>query len=128
MVAELVSHAPNQHTVCGPSVLVEIQTGHGMALSTAGRRFPGVRGNAGVDPSTVFRWVTQGTKATDGSRVKLEAVRVGGRWLTSDQAIARFVAALTGGATAAETPAPRQPSARQRSSEAAAKQLEQMGA
>ena len=85
-----------------PQVLTEIQAGEGLSLSAAGRLFPGHRGGKSVDPSTVFRWVTKGTRAPNGVSVKLEAVRVGVRWLTSRGAIARFVAALTD----ASTPAP----------------------
>jgi hypothetical protein len=77
-----------------PQVLTEIQGGGGMSLSGVGRQFPGHRGGPAVDPSTVFRWVTKGL-SVGGRTVKLEAIRVGHRWLTSSQAVARFVAALT---------------------------------
>ena len=90
-----------------PEVLAEVQAGHGLALSAAGRLFPGHRGGASVDPSTVFRWVTKGTRTPAGRVVKLEAVRVGGRWLTSRGSVARFVAALTAAADP-PPPAPKQ--------------------
>ncbi|QDU20661.1 DUF1580 domain-containing protein [Urbifossiella limnaea] len=77
-----------------PLVLTEIRAGGGMSLSGVGRQFPGHRGGPAVDPSTVFRWATKGLNLA-GRTVKLEAVRVGHRWLTSSQAVARFVAALT---------------------------------
>jgi len=112
-----------------PLVLAEIQTGDGLSLSAAGRLFPGHRGGGTVDPSTAFRWVTRGAKATDGTVVKLEAVRVGGRWITSRGAVARFVAALTAAAYPASTPAPKVTNspASQRSERAAAK-LKEKGA
>jgi hypothetical protein len=125
-VADVVSRADSV-----PEVLTEIQNGGGLSLSAAGRLFPAHRGNGAVDPSTVFRWVTKGTKATGGRAVKLEAVRVGGRWLTSRGAVARFVAALTAAAvpaSATPTPAPRTPAARRRASAQAAAALEKMGA
>jgi len=78
-----------------PQVLAEIQGGDGLGLAAAGRLFPAHRGNGSVDPSTVFRWIVKGVKSVSGVPVKLEAVRVGGRWLTSRGAIARFVAATT---------------------------------
>ena len=111
-------------------VLAEIQAGAGLSLSAAGRLFPGHRGGTSVDPSTVFRWVTKGTRTPGGHPVKLEAVRVGGRWLTSHGAVARFVAALTGAASAPDTPAPaaRTSNARRRASEKAAAALKAMGA
>jgi hypothetical protein len=113
-----------------PRVLTEIQSGGGLSLSAAGRLFPGHRGNGTVDPSTVFRWVTKGARAADGRPVKLEAVRVGGRWLTSRPAVARFVAALTPADPTDGAPpsAPCNPAARRRASERAAAALEKMGA
>lgn len=125
-MADVVSEPVSQ-------VLAEIQAGEGLSLSAAGRLFPGHRGGKSVDPSTVFRWVTRGTRTTGGALVKLEAVRVGVRWLTSRGAVARFVTALT----AASDPAPaadrtpvtsRRPSATRRASEKAAAALKAMGA
>ena len=111
-----------------PQVLTEIQSGDGLSLSAAGRLFPGHRENGTVDPSTVFRWVTKGMRTGDGLMVRLEAVRVGGRWLTSRGAVARFVAALTAAAdpvSAATTPPTlRTPAARRRASEKAAAELQ----
>ncbi len=114
-----------------PQVLAEIQVGDGLSLSAAGRLFPGHRANGTVDPSTVFRWLTKGMRTPAGAVVKLEAVRVGGRWLTSRGAVARFVAALTAAAApmpAPTTPAARTPAARRRASETAAETLKKMGA
>jgi hypothetical protein len=45
--------------------------------------------------STVFLAVTKGTQLPDKSRLRLEAIRIGGRWVTSRQAIGRYVAVLT---------------------------------
>jgi ATP:corrinoid adenosyltransferase len=112
-------------------VLSEIQTGSGISLSTTSKMFPNHRGKGTADPSTVFRWVTKGTKTMVGKFVKLEAVRVGGRWLTSKEAVVRFVAALTSAATPTASNNPNtnpRNSARQKESEEAAKLLEQMGA
>ena len=114
-----------------PQVLAEIQSGDGLSLSAAGRLFPGHRANGTVDPSTVFRWLTKGTRSPGGQTVKLEAVRVGGRWLTSRGAVARFVAdltAATGPTAAAPPPAPRTPQARNRAAERAVAALKKMGA
>jgi hypothetical protein len=114
-----------------PPVLAEIQAADGLSLSAAGRLFPGHRGGRSVDPSTVFRWVTKGTRTAGGQLVKLEAVRVGGRWLTSRGAVARFVSALTAAAdpdSAPATPPVRTPTARRRASEKAAAVLKDMGA
>jgi hypothetical protein len=114
-----------------PPVLAEIQSGDGLSLAAAGRLFPGHRGSPAVDPSTVFRWKAKGLPA-GGRTVKLEAVRVGGRWLTSGAAVARFVAALTAAAAppdpVSSQPATRTPTARRRAAEKAAAALKAMGA
>ncbi len=122
-MAEVISEAP--------SVLSEIQSGGGLSLSAAGRMFPAHRGEGTVDPSTVFRWVNRGAKTAGGQMVKLEAVRVGGRWLTSRGAVARFVQALTPAADPVPKPltaTPRTPAARLRASERAGRELDQRGA
>src|SRR5437588_5416327 len=94
---------PSSTTTETPQVLNEIQTGDGLSLSAAGRLFPAHRGDGTLDPSTIFRWVKAGSRSAAGQLVRLEAVRVGGRWLTSRGAVARFVSALT---AAADSPAP----------------------
>ncbi len=47
------------------------------------------------DFTTVYHAVTKGSALPDGSKERLEAVRLAGRWITSKQAIERFVVALT---------------------------------
>lgn len=113
-----------------PEVLREIQTGGGLSLSAAGRLFPAHRGEGTVDPSTVFRWVTRGSRTSAGRTVKLEAVRVGSRWLTSRAAVARFVAALTAAAEPPTSPvAPaHSPAAGRDASARAGRELEKRGA
>ena len=54
----------------------------------------GTDGNP-ADFSTVYNAVTKGCALPDGGKEYLEAVRLGGRWITSKQAIERFVVALT---------------------------------
>src|SRR5687768_8061925 len=76
-------------------VAAEITAGHGRSLSQAARLFPAYRGNRPVSPSTVWRWIFEGVRLADGSRLRLGAARIGGRWLTSAQAIQRFIEAQT---------------------------------
>ena len=52
-----------------PQVLTEIQSGDGLSLSAAGRTFPAHRGSGTINPSTVFRWVTKGTRIANGQVV-----------------------------------------------------------
>jgi len=48
--------------------------------------------------STVLRAITKGLKSATGERIRLEALRVGGRWITSREAVERFTARLTSAA------------------------------
>lgn len=109
-----------------------------ISLSQAAARFPGHRGAKRLHPATLTRWILNGVKAVDGHRVKLEAIRLGARWLTSEAALQRFADALGtppdgGTCSGANTPPndrtpPRSPSARQAESERADAELRAMGA
>jgi Protein of unknown function (DUF1580) len=107
-------------------VVHEITSGDGLNLAAAARRFPGHRGGSCLDPSSVWRWICRGIRGANG-RIKLEAARVAGRVLTSEQAITRFILAQ------ALTPADRQdspvrsPSQRERAADAAARELDRLG-
>jgi excisionase family DNA binding protein len=76
-----------------------------------------------VNPSTVLRWVTQGAKG-----LKLEAMRVGGRWRTSVEALQRFADAQTPRQEPYQTmQSPvRTPAERQRRAEEAGRRLDEM--
>lgn len=97
-----------------------------ISLAAAAARFPGHRGARRLHTATLTRWILKGARALDGRRVKLEAIRLGCRWLTSEPALHRFAEAL--GPTTGDGPAARTPSVRQRESERAAAQLREMGA
>lgn len=56
---------------------------------------PKLRGGKSVNPSTVWRWTTQGVRARDGTLVRLEAIKVGGTCCTSDEALLRFLQTLS---------------------------------
>jgi hypothetical protein len=97
-----------------------------ISLSQAAARFPGHRGADRLHPATLTRWILKGVKALDGRRVKLEAVRIGCRWLTSEPALQRFADAL--GNPPDDPPPARTPTARQRASDRADAELRAMGA
>lgn len=94
-----------------------------ISLTQAAARYPGHRGAARLHPATLTRWILRGVRALDGSRVRLEAVRVGCRWLTTEAALERFAAALGGPAA----PATRTPSVRQKASARAEAELRARG-
>jgi hypothetical protein len=108
--------------------LSEIVAGLGLSLSQAARRFPSARQGRPVHSSCVWRWAREGVRLPDGYVVRLECARVSGRWLTSEPALERFIAAQTPTPDVASSPTmPRTPAARRRDSERAAAELEKVG-
>lgn len=97
-----------------------------LSLAAAARMLPPFRRGRPVSASCIFRWIVDGVKV-GGKPVRLDAVRIGGRWITSVEALERFAAAQTPDFNAKPEP-PTSASARRRQSEHAAKALEAAGA
>ena len=98
-----------------------------ITLVEAARFYPGYRSNKTLNVSTVLRWILDGVKSRSGERIKLEAKRVGKRWLTSNEALNRLSEALS--AEPSEEPQTiRSPTAQTRASQKAAERLQGMGA
>lgn len=76
--------------------------------------------------STLIRWITRGVDGPEG-KVRLEGLRIGSRYCTSREAIARFVDALNSRLKGKPTPALRTPGRRQRAAERAGKRLQEIG-
>src|SRR5262245_28148473 len=74
-------------------VLAEVLAGQGLSLSQAARRFPPARLARPVSPSCVWRWAREGVRLPSGGRLRLEVCRLAGRWVTSESALQRFLAA-----------------------------------
>ena len=105
----------------------EILGGDVLSIPQAAKLIPGSRtSNEHADPATVWRWVTIGTKTPDGRIVKLGAVRLGGRWVTSKGALERYIKALTSATELA--PVVRSDRERQRAADAANARLAAAGA
>lgn len=104
-----------------------------ISLAQAAKKIPSTRGGRTVHPATVWRWAKQGYKTPEGVLVRLEVVRVGFGFATTEAAIDRFIAAITGnGPDDAEgSPAKGRkkstPAGRRKLSEEAEKRLERMG-
>ncbi len=98
-----------------------------LSLSQAARHLPPGRRGRPVSMSCVLRWVLNGVPGPDGGRVRLEAVRLGGRWITSREAIQRFAERLTPRVEGQPAAVPRTPDRRRRASERAAADLERQG-
>jgi hypothetical protein len=86
-------------------LLAEIARGQGLSMAMAAGRFPPSRSGRPVHPATASRWALRGVKTRDGRLVRLEAARVGGRWVTTEPAIRRFIGALQPHETATPPPA-----------------------
>jgi hypothetical protein len=77
--------------------------------------------------STLLRWILKGVRTATGQLVKLEALRLGGRWICTRESLQRFAEALTPHLDGDPLSTPRTPGKRQRAAEAAGKQLEKVG-
>jgi hypothetical protein len=96
-----------------------------LTLEQAAATVPPSRGAKRCALSTLLRWVLQGVRGPGGMRVRLEAVRLGGRWLTSREALQRFTERLTPEPQAALPM--RTPGQRRRAAERAAVRLQKAG-
>jgi hypothetical protein len=100
----------------------------GLSLAEAAKLIPPSRGGKRTHLSTILRWILHGAKGPQGSVVRLEAVRLGGRWLTTCEAIHRFTERLTPSVDPASTSGtPQTPGQQQRAAERAARELDQLG-
>lgn len=79
--------------------MIDLRAETGLSLIQAAKLVPPTRQDKQVHVSTIVRWILHGVRG-----VRLEAVRVGGRWITSHEAIERFSAALTAEYLAPSTP------------------------
>src|SRR5262249_17458663 len=105
--------------------MLDLTTERPLTLEAAARLFPAAPRGRRCHLSTVLRWILTGSRAPDGSRVKLEGARVGGRWFTTREAIKRFSVALTPQpADAPTTLPPRTVTQRRRAAERAGAELQ----
>jgi hypothetical protein len=102
--------------VTGTSILRETT----LKLSEIGDHLPPGRRGKRLSLSAALRWVLDGVRLPDGRRVRLEAVRVSGKWISSLEALERFAAAQTPPLGNTPAPATRTPATRRRASERAA--------
>lgn len=96
-----------------------------IGLAEAAKLFPTGDG-VHIHPATLTRWIHRGVRLRDGTIVRLEASRIGYRFHTSREAVARFLAALN--PASAPTSPTRTPQTRRAAAEAAGRRLEAVGA
>jgi hypothetical protein len=102
--------------------MIDFETEKLISLAEAAKLIPPARRGKKTHLSTVLRWILQGA---DG--VRLEGVRLGGRWMTSRQALQRFADRLTPDLETPQRNPPRSPTQRQRASERAERELAKLG-
>ncbi len=86
------------------TVMKEIKATGALRFAQVGKMFVDPFRPTGLMSSTVRRWAMNGIQSkADGKIIKLECVRVGGRYWTSRAAVGRFLEA-TGGTSAVLPP------------------------
>ena len=75
--------------------MIDIQTETLLNLHEAAQRIPAYRTGRRCHVSALNRWISRGCVAVSGRLVRLDAVRLGNRWVTSVQALQRFADRLT---------------------------------
>src|SRR4051794_23630272 len=68
-----------------------------LTLAQAAKLVPSYRAGRATHVSRLVRWIVNGVRAVDGRIIKLEAMRLGGQWVTSAAALHRFAEAMTPG-------------------------------
>jgi hypothetical protein len=109
------------------AAVLDLTTETPLPLADACKLVPPARRGKRTHISTLVRWILIGAKSPSGELVKLEALRIGNRWVTSRGALQRFAERLTPSTDRDPTPSLRTPTARQRASERAAAELEALG-
>jgi hypothetical protein len=111
-----------------PVLSIDLASESLISFAQAARLFPPFRAGRGVSPSTVWRWQRVGVRLSNGRRIRLDAVRCGGRWLTSLEAVQRFIAAQTPDLpTTADDLVPRTSGRRERAADRAGRELSRLG-
>jgi hypothetical protein len=107
--------------------MIDLTTETPLPLAAAVKLVPPARTGKRTHLSTLLRWILTGAKAPDGSLVKLEAIRIGNRWMTSKPALQRFAERLTPRLDSRAVTGARSPARRQRATERAAEELSRLG-
>lgn len=68
-----------------------------ISLAQAAKVFPPARSGRPVSASCLWRWAKEGVRIPSGRRVHLEALLIVSRFVTSEQAVRRFILAIQPG-------------------------------
>src|SRR6202034_1848318 len=78
-----------------PISVIDLSAEKTMSLSDVCRLAPPDSSGTRLHVSTAWRWITRGLSLPTGERVRLRASRLGRQWVTSHEALAEWMAALT---------------------------------
>jgi hypothetical protein len=106
---------------------IDITTENTLTLTDAAKLVPPGHGGRKTHISTLLRWILDGVSSPSGEKVRLEGARLGSRWITSKEALQRFMDRLTPAVGDTPAPAPRTPTQRQRAAERAGQELDRIG-
>ena len=98
-----------------------------ISLAEACKLVPPARQGKRTHLSTLLRWIISGVRNPSGQIIRLDGIRIGGRWMTSREAIQRFANALTPNLDVTPPLTPRTPTQRQKAADRAARELEGIG-
>ena len=84
--------------------MIDIHSEPLLPLSEAASLVPAACRGKKTHLSTVLRWILDGVRGPDGTRVRLEGVRLGRRWMTTRTSLQRFAERLTPDIGAAPRP------------------------
>jgi hypothetical protein len=107
--------------------MIDLSNEKPISLTAAARMLPPGRRGRPVSLSCIFRWIVDGIRLPTGEVLRLEGSRCGGRWLTSVEAVQRFMDRQTPRFEDQPTPLPSTLRRRQRASERAAQELGKVG-
>src|SRR3954468_1648243 len=85
--------------------MIDLTTETGLRPAKAAQLIPSFRSDRPTHSATVIRWMLEGVRLKDGSRLKLEAVRLPSGWVTTPSAVQRFIDRLTADRTSQPAPA-----------------------
>jgi len=62
-----------------------------MSIAVARRQYIPSIDHRPISPATAYRWIHKGVLAGDGTRIRLEAAKVGRSFMTTKEAVDRFL-------------------------------------
>jgi Protein of unknown function (DUF1580) len=75
--------------------MIDILTEKAIGLAEAAKLYPSFREGKRFHPATVLRHIMKGVVTRSGGRVCLEGAKLGGKWITSAEAMRRVMERLT---------------------------------